>query len=58
MTSRDVIGLFRLEIVDSTKRSIVEETIYESDVPKIPGWAAIADLDLVECAIPAGGAMS
>ena len=30
----------------------------EDDVPSDPGWATIADLDLVECAIPAGGAMS
>ena len=30
----------------------------EDDIPNIPGWAAIADLDLVECAIPARGAMS
>ena len=28
------------------------------DVPNIPGWAAIADLDLVESAIPETGAMS
>ena len=30
----------------------------KDDVPSDPGWATIADLDLVECAIPAGGAMS
>ena len=30
----------------------------EDDIPITPGWAAIADLDLVECAIPETGAMS
>ena len=30
----------------------------EDDVPSNPGWATIADLDLVECAIPETGAMS
>ena len=30
----------------------------EDDVPSDPGWATIADLDLVESAIPETGAMS
>ena len=30
----------------------------EDDVPTIPGWTTIADLDLVESAIPEMGAMS